>query len=65
MESQAKETRLPVLTAYLVEYECLREEKFGSLWPDALNQREDLIAEFLGIFQSFHGISRYGTFAFI
>ena len=28
-----------------MEYECLREEKFGLLWPDAANnQREDLIA---------------------
>ena len=26
-----------------MEYECLREEKFGLLWPDALSQREDLI----------------------
>ena len=26
-----------------MEYECLREEKFGFLWPDALIQREDLI----------------------
>ena len=26
-----------------MEYECLREEKFGLLWPDASNQREDFI----------------------
>jgi len=27
-----------------VEYECLTEEKFEVLLPDASNQREDLIA---------------------
>ena len=47
-----------------MEYECLREEKFGLLWSHALNQREHLIAEFPGIFQSFHRILLYGTFAY-
>jgi len=30
----------------------MSEEKFGLPWPDALNQSEDLIVEFLGIFQA-------------
>ena len=37
----------------------MSEEKFGLPWPDALNQREDLIAECLGIFQA---IDHYSEF---